>query len=83
LLKIWIKIIDGVKVSSIILFKCNKIFFILNNYKKINQEIIPRQLKGFVGFSNLPRQVHNKSIKKGFQFTVMVVGMFNISFKSI
>ncbi|ORY84596.1 Septin [Neocallimastix californiae] len=45
-----------------------------NPVQVINQEIIPRQLKGFVGFSNLPRQVHNKSIKKGFQFTVMVVG---------
>jgi len=45
-----------------------------NPVQVINQDIVPRQLKGFVGFSNLPRQVHNKSIKKGFQFTVMVVG---------
>jgi len=29
---------------------------------------------GFVGFSNLPNQVHRKSVRKGFQFTAMVVG---------
>lgn len=27
-----------------------------------------------VGFHTLPNQVHRKSIKKGFQFTLMVVG---------
>ncbi|KAI8622650.1 Septin-domain-containing protein [Chytriomyces sp. MP71] len=36
--------------------------------------IIKKKLEGAVGFSNLPNQVHRKSIKKGFQFTVMVVG---------
>ncbi|KAI8826476.1 Septin-domain-containing protein [Chytriomyces cf. hyalinus JEL632] len=36
--------------------------------------IIKKKLIGPVGFSNLPNQVHRKSIKKGFQFTVMVVG---------
>lgn len=29
---------------------------------------------GFVGFANLPNQVHRKSVKKGFEFTLMVVG---------
>merc|ERR1712029_1063719 len=29
---------------------------------------------GYVGFANLPNQVHRKSVRKGFQFTVMVVG---------
>jgi len=28
----------------------------------------------FVGFSNLPNQVHRRSVKKGFQFTVLVLG---------
>ncbi|KAI9217381.1 hypothetical protein BC828DRAFT_408553, partial [Blastocladiella britannica] len=32
------------------------------------------QLKGFVGFSNLPNQHHRRSIKRGFSFTLMVVG---------
>lgn len=33
-----------------------------------------KALAGFVGFANLPNQVHRQSIKKGFQFTLMVVG---------
>jgi septin family protein len=28
----------------------------------------------YVGFANLPEQVHRKAIKRGFDFTVMVVG---------
>ncbi|KAJ3268075.1 fork head transcription factor Sep1, partial [Blyttiomyces sp. JEL0837] len=36
--------------------------------------VIKKKLVGPVGFSNLPNQVHRKSIKKGFQFTLMVVG---------
>ena len=31
-------------------------------------------LPGYVGFANLPNQVHRKSVKKGFEFTLMVVG---------
>ena len=27
-----------------------------------------------MGFSSLPEQVHRKSLKKGFEFTLMVVG---------
>ncbi|RKP21059.1 hypothetical protein ROZALSC1DRAFT_27499 [Rozella allomycis CSF55] len=33
-----------------------------------------RHLNGYVGFSNLPNQIHRKSVKKGFNFTMMVVG---------
>ncbi|KAL5272148.1 hypothetical protein ACHWQZ_G000387 [Mnemiopsis leidyi] len=29
---------------------------------------------GYVGFADLPNQVHRKSVKKGFEFTLMVVG---------
>lgn len=35
---------------------------------------------GYVGFANLPNQVHRKSVKKGFEFTLMVVGEWS-SFK--
>ncbi|KAF9972397.1 hypothetical protein BGZ73_004479 [Actinomortierella ambigua] len=35
---------------------------------------IRKKLQGYVGFANLPNQVHRKSVKKGFNFTVMVVG---------
>lgn len=34
---------------------------------------------GYVGFANLPNQVHRKSVKKGFEFTLMVVGKFSQS----
>ncbi|KAJ3099911.1 hypothetical protein HK100_004808 [Physocladia obscura] len=45
----------------------------INNITK-NPTIIKKKLNGPVGFSNLPNQVHRKSIKRGFQFTFMVVG---------
>ena len=33
-----------------------------------------RKLDGYVGFANLPNQVYRKSVKKGFEFNLMVVG---------
>ncbi|XP_066302165.1 septin-2B-like isoform X4 [Branchiostoma lanceolatum] len=44
-------------------------------YKKpeYTQFVNPEQ-PGYVGFANLPNQVHRKSVKKGFEFTLMVVG---------
>ncbi|KAJ3204557.1 hypothetical protein HK099_001090, partial [Clydaea vesicula] len=36
--------------------------------------VVKKALNGYVGFHNLPNQVHKKSVKKGFQFTLMVVG---------
>ena len=38
--------------------------------------VIRKKLMGYVGFANLPNQVHRKSVRKGFQFTAMVVGTF-------
>ena len=35
---------------------------------------------GYVGFANLPNQVHRKSVKKGFEFTLMVVGKYDVLF---
>lgn len=32
------------------------------------------QEKDYVGFATLPNQVHRKSVKKGFDFTLMVAG---------
>jgi hypothetical protein len=32
------------------------------------------QDREYVGFATLPNQVHRKSVKKGFEFTLMVVG---------
>uniref|UniRef100_A0A3B1IQB8 Septin-type G domain-containing protein n=1 Tax=Astyanax mexicanus TaxID=7994 RepID=A0A3B1IQB8_ASTMX len=31
-------------------------------------------MKEYVGFATLPNQVHRKSVKKGFDFTLMVAG---------
>jgi len=39
------------------------------SYSSLNQET-----SGYVGFANLPNQVHRKSVKKGFEFTLMVAG---------
>jgi len=33
-----------------------------------------RTLDGYVGFANLPNQVYRKSVKKGFEFNLMVIG---------
>ena len=41
-----------------------------------NGGIVRKKLTGYVGFANLPNQVHRKSVRKGFQFTCMVVGTF-------
>lgn len=40
------------------------------------KNVVRRKLTGFVGFSNLPNQWHRKSVRKGFNFNVMVVGKF-------
>ncbi|XP_014662298.1 PREDICTED: septin-7-like isoform X3 [Priapulus caudatus] len=33
-----------------------------------------KSVDGYVGFANLPNQVYRKSVKRGFEFTLMVVG---------
>ena len=49
-----------------------------------NQNLIlkSRNLDGYVGFVNLPNQVYRKSVKKGFDFTLMVIGMTIYSFRN-
>lgn len=42
-------------------------FFLLRQFSNV-------ETSGYVGFANLPNQVHRKSVKKGFEFTLMVVG---------
>ena len=43
------------------------------------RNIVRRKLTGYVGFANLPNQWHRKSVRKGFNFNVMVVGAYGIS----
>jgi len=38
-----------------------------------------KQLDGYVGFANLPNQVYRKAVKRGFDFTLMVVGKSRIT----
>lgn len=33
-----------------------------------------KSLEGYVGFANLPNQVYRKSVKRGFEFTLMFAG---------
>jgi septin 7 len=44
-----------------------------------NGGAVRKKLMGYVGFANLPNQVHRKSVRKGFQFTAMVVGRPKLS----
>ena len=48
------------------------------DYSKSSQltNIVRRKLTGYVGFANLPNQWHRKSVRKGFNFNVLVVGTF-------
>ena len=39
------------------------------------RNVVRRKLTGYVGFANLPNQWHRKSVRKGFNFNVMIVGM--------
>lgn len=36
--------------------------------------VLQDQDKEYVGFATLPNQVHRKTVKKGFTFTLMVAG---------
>jgi septin 7 len=44
------------------------------------KNVVRRKLTGYVGFANLPNQWHRKSVRKGFNFNVMVVGEWLPSF---
>ncbi|PWA24863.1 hypothetical protein CCH79_00010163 [Gambusia affinis] len=43
---------------------------------------IARNLEGYVGFANLPNQVYRKSVKRGFEFTLMVVDVLLLQSES-
>ena len=40
--------------------------------ERVHKEAI--DVEGYVGFANLPNQVYRKSVKRGFEFSLMVVG---------
>ncbi|KAG9328903.1 hypothetical protein JZ751_009378 [Albula glossodonta] len=39
-----------------------------------------KNLEGYVGFANLPNQVYRKSVKRGFEFTLMVVDLYSAEY---
>ena len=47
-----------------------------HNRERQLRERRSKQLDGYVGFANLPNQVYRRAVKKGFHFTLMVVGEF-------
>jgi septin 2 len=46
----------------------------MSNTSEVKPAFPSHDTAGYVGFANLPNQVHRKSVKKGFEFTLMVVG---------
>jgi len=64
--------------SFALIFKCELIRRVCGLFIKFVSIFLQQfnnvESPGFVGFANLPNQVHRKSVKKGFEFTLMVVG---------
>lgn len=50
------------------------LFFYFFYFQQQPAQFTNPETPGYVGFANLPNQVHRKSVKKGFEFTLMVVG---------
>lgn len=48
--------------------------FVSAGLKLFSVNVFKDQDKEYVGFATLPNQVHRKSVKKGFAFTLMVAG---------
>lgn len=46
------------------------------------RNVVRRKLTGYVGFANLPNQWHRKSVRKGFNFNVMVVGKYPLNYRA-
>lgn len=56
-----------------------------NPIENIQQElkIIKRKLNGYVGFANLPKQWHRKSVRRGFTLNIMIVGESGLGKKTL
>ena len=50
----------------------NKFSISLSQFSHLQNK--PKDMEGYVGFANLPNQVYRRSVKRGFEFTLMVVG---------
>ena len=49
----------------------------LKDQKNMGRTESVKSIEGYVGFANLPNQVYRKSVKRGFEFTLMLVGKLN------
>ncbi|CAG9835942.1 unnamed protein product [Diabrotica balteata] len=47
---------------------------LLNTFVRCDTQSVRNKDRDYIGFATLPDQVHRKSVKKGFEFTLMVVG---------
>lgn len=65
------KMLELLRSSHISMFKC---FSVINLFSLQCLLFFQDQDKEYVGFATLPNQVHRKSVKKGFDFTLMVAG---------
>ncbi|CUM47409.1 Cell division control protein 3 [Debaryomyces fabryi] len=56
-----------------------------NPIEDIQQDlkIIKRKLNGYVGFANLPKQWHRKSVRRGFTLNIMVAGESGLGKKTL
>ena len=45
-----------------------------SHHGSLSSSMSSKDIDNYVGFANLPNQVYRKSVKKGFEFTLMVVG---------
>lgn len=55
-------------------FVCVSVCLSVISFQQQPTQFVNPETPGYVGFANLPNQVHRKSVKKGFEFTLMVVG---------
>uniref|UniRef100_A0A3Q1EJ14 Septin n=1 Tax=Acanthochromis polyacanthus TaxID=80966 RepID=A0A3Q1EJ14_9TELE len=60
--------------QSVLIFQCGLVAFGEKFQLFIFCPQQQKNLEGYVGFANLPNQVYRKSVKRGFEFTLMVVG---------
>jgi len=77
--------VTGPKLDSIKTEKDNKdkyssslsmssVSSISSSLNQQNSGVKENIIEGYVGFANLPNQVYRKAVKRGFEFTLMVVG---------
>lgn len=49
----------------------------------LDVKVIKRKLNGYVGFANLPKQWHRKSVRRGFNLNIMIAGESGLGKKTL